>query len=475
MKFRLPAWLWLAAIIVVVAFAGYLYSPYAGDDLVYAGIRADSVFDYPRVAAGHWLSTNGRLGDKLLIPFLAAPRPLLALVCALALGLMYVYAVLCARVRGFAAVALVAALALVLPWWDSMYQFCCQFNYVWPSAFVLIAFSLVNKSATLGRLQVVLSAVFCFFAGMMHEAAGVPLCFGWLVMIAAKKCRPHRRQWLLLGAFAVGTFCSIVSPGLWARFGAMSDPDDAALPLLFKSDAVAVFLWVTILVCLLFRQGRDAVRRLFDSPLGVFAIAAAASAAVSVASGIVGRSGWFAELYALIALAGWASMYFIFRHRSPTVILSVIVAAQAVGVAVCQVRLGREYREFEEAYTSAQSGVVYMDCTRDTDIPWWTLGRLRGVPDPDDLYLLYCLSQYRHPAGAWPVVVPSEVRTAVAGRLQNGDILCDTLPPSVRYISFSPGQPQVGLVEIDGREWTAQRVGHLYHLSPRIIDPGDRF
>lgn len=469
-------WLWLIAVIAVSAFVGFLYAPFAGDDLSFLYQKTDSLLDYPRWAARHYLGTNGRMGDKLLMLFFYVPRWLMAAACAAIVGLMYWLAVKCSRASSpLAAIVLVAAMAFGLPWWDSMVLFCCQFNYIWSSAIVLLAVYLIYKCESFGRLSMSVSAVVCLVAGMMHEAAALPLCIGWVIMFVAGRFRPSRHQWVLLVAFGLGSILTLLSPALWSRAASLSAPDDTPLLLLLKSCPVAVLLWIVIAVCLTFRKGREALLRLFDSHMGVFAIAAAASTAISVASGIVGRSGLYAELYSMIAFIGWLSMY-----RSPSctplaLLLGALVAAQAVGVAVWQVRLGREYREFEDAYMSAPSGVVYMDCTRDTDIPWWTLGRLRGVPDPDDLYLLYCLSQYRHPAGAWPVIVPSEVRTATAGRLQNGDILCDTLPPSVRYISFSPGQPQVGLVEIDGREWTAQRVGHLYHLSPRIIDPGDRF
>lgn len=477
----------LTAIIAVASFVCFLYMPGGGDDFLFLSVVSgpdaviNGLLDYPRWAAVHWLTCNGRMGDRLLTPMLAAPRWLMALACAMAVALMYWASVRCVRGAGrFWHVVLIGVMSFALPWWDSMNLFCCQFNYIWPSAFVLSAFLLVMRGRAMSGLPLVLSVLFCALAGNMHEAASGPLVAGVAVMIVTRRLRPDRTQWILLAAFAFGALLCIGAPSIWMRFNESGTPDDPCFPLLLKSDVIAAFLWVLIAVFMTFAAGRRAVVRLFSSPFGALAVASLFSMAISLVSGIVGRSGWFAELYAMIVLTGWASMYMKPRLRAVQFIIAGLVAAQIIGVAVWQVRLGREYRDFENRYRSSADGIVFGDYTKDNEIPLWTLGRLRGVPDADDMYLLHCLAECKHPFGSWPVIVPAEVSellplAADTVETSGGDILLKTLPAGGRQLHGFADDPDVSVVDYDGREMVVQPVRGAYFLSPRIHDPGDRF
>lgn len=479
-------WFWLVAAIAVTSFFTFLFTPFNGDDWAYKmafegpDAKMDSWLSYPRWCGSHWLTTNGRIGNYLAPALMAATPFIRAVLCALAIWLMYWSSVILSGVRkGFLPILLIAMAALGLPWWDAMYIFDCQLNYIWTTALVTSAFIVILNSHITKNSSLIFAFLLCGAAGISHEAASAPLIAAFVIWSLYNRSWPEKNQLILLAAFLTGTILVLFAPGIILRNSADHTPDDQLLPLLLKSDPAAILLWLTITALATFRTGREAVYKLMRSNTGIFALASLFSAIISAYSGIVGRTGWFAEIYAFIAITGWLHMYCRPKWTVASLILSAIITAQGTACAVLQYDLQKESDEFERQYIESDNGLIFIDCTRDNDIPWWTLGRLRGVPDADDAFNLFAFARYHGRSGQWPVIMPIEARNHIplkAGSnyvLGNGDILTTQLPDTRTALSFE-GHP-VKTTIINSRIMTVQEVPGGYYLAPLITDPGDRY
>ena len=192
----------MTVFITAVYFVAYLYTPYNGDDLyqlgvfddggVHGGSRKWHVWgDMLRWVWAHWNSVNGRMSDIMHYFFLGAlPRWSNALINACSVGGMFWLAVMLVRMAGggfgrMKAVALVGALAFVLPWWDSTMCYAVVRNYVLGSVAVMLWLYLFFYMGMSWRgWTAALSVVYSFVAGGMHEAASPPLVCGLAVWVA---------------------------------------------------------------------------------------------------------------------------------------------------------------------------------------------------------------------------------------------------------------------------------------------------
>ena len=448
-----------------------LFTPYSGDDWVYCDAAAGrNLFGWIANGFGHWLTTNGRLANIGFTPLLIAPKWLLAAVCGFFAALMYAEAARAAKVLrlcgGFA--VLTALLAVALPWWDSMWMFDCQFNYVFAAALCLWAVRMMWHAPQKAVWRW-LAAAGCFAAGMMHEAASLPLCVAGAVYLWAGGRRPDK---LLAAAFAIGTAVVTFSPGIWMRAAGEHEADAPLLILLIESDLAAALVAGGLLVAAVAK--RAALRRFLATSTGLFAVAAVVSMAISLASGIVGRSGWFAEVYAFIVIIALINKQL---ERIPAAVSAVIVLAALTpqaAVMAYQPKAAAEYERYEQAYAQSPDGVVFIDYTRDGEWPALALNRNRGVLDPDDRYLHQTLARHYGADKPLPVVLPTEAQgVSTDSILRCGDIITTALPSDA--ITRADG---LRLCRRAGRELVIQpycRAGlQLYHLSPRQLDPGDR-
>lgn len=448
-------------------------TPFSGDDWVYYDAAVGrNLLGWIANGVGHWLTTNGRLANIGFTPLLVAPKWLLSAVCAFFAALMYAEAARATKVKrlcgGFA--LMVALLTIALPWWDSMWMFDCQFNYVFAAAFCLWAVRMMwhaPQKAVWHRL----AAVGCFAAGMMHEAASLPLCIAGAVYLWAGGRRPDKP---LAIAFALGTAVVTFSPGIWMRAAEATPPDDTLFNLLIYSDLAAAFVTIGLLSMAVSAKHRQRLRQLLATPAGLFAIAAVVSMVISLASGIVGRSGWFAEIYAFIVIISFCRRWLDRVALAATLVVLAIPLIQLLFVWVTQSAAYDEYQQYEQEYSKSPDGVVYIDYTRDDQWPALALNRIRGVLDPDDSYLHLTLRNHLDPAKPLPVLLPTEAQGVNSdSTLRCGDIITTTLPPDATTRADG-----LILCHRNGRQWVIQpyRHGshHLYHLSPRQQDPGDR-
>lgn len=462
---KVPGWQWLLLGLALVSFFMYLWTPMYSDDLVYKGYfsgvspRYGSWTDFPRHVAAHYLYANGRLVDKFMPLFMNLPGWLLAGLSALGWWSMCFFSIRASGAsRGCVPFVLTGAFVLLLPWWDYMCLFVMQCNYVWVTALVMASFSAVfSAGENMGGRRLAGLAFLCFVAGMSHEGAAVPLLFGYIVYLAINRRMPGMNRRILMTAFAAGALATMLSPGMWGRVkadGAMSAAE--ALNLVLVSEPVVVALWAGIVLALPFRRGRALLAEAFRGSAGVLLYATLAGAPIILASGMNGRSGWFVTVYALVAVASVAAKYVSRPLRGLQWAIGILLIAQGAGMAWIQRRLYREYMEFEEAYVASPDGVVRGDFTMDDELPVWTLHRLRGVPDGDDLYLRETLCDYFRTDSVAPTVIF----------------------PSTRIVTELPE----GVTEVNCRGiriWIAadsavyQPLGNAYTEERRIIDPGD--
>lgn len=471
-------------VIAVCSFFVFLWSPFQGDDLSYKSVFQgaapiyDSWLKYPRWVARHWVYSNGRMSNYLIPLLLVLPKIAVAFIFTIVISLMYLLSILSLNTRNDWSFILMVILFFLLPWWDSMFIFDCQTNYVWASVGVLaIYLILVGKIS----LNIFLATLICFIGGMMHEAASASLAAGIIAFMLINRHKPDRYQAQCMVAFFCGAILTVFSPGIIFRAAERLIYDDPLPILLFKSDLVAILLWLGIILIALIPRLRILLKSIFQTPLCILAVGSLIGIIISGFSGIIGRSGWFAELFAMIVLVSLIGT----RIKCPRILSYIVLIAitvVSVSCVVYQHRIWKDFEELEKVYSTSDTPIVYLDGVRDTDIPVvLTFNRLRGLPDPDDTYLLYCMAQYYRHDDLCPVILPTEVKkyltTGFQGeyvQLNNGDRLLKTLPPDSREVSsLRDGLPLMTVV-LDGTEWVIKPIDQYYHLSPRIIDPGDR-
>lgn len=464
-------WQWTLLLISVSAFFVFLWSPYQGDDLAYrsafqgANPAYDSWLYYPIWAARHWLHSNGRLANLMTPALFALPRPIVVILCTTALWLMYRLSIKIAG-EDNSPMILIAGIFFLLPWWDSIFIFDCQTNYVWSSVAILAIYIILYEK----DYPLWLGIPVCFLGAMMHESATVSLIAGIIGYVVINKWRPDKNHSILICFLCAGAIFTIFAPGIILRASSEKVPNDPWLWLLLKSDFIALFLWIIIIYFSFSPKNRKKLSFIFKTPLCVLAIGAFVEMIISVQSGIVGRSGWFAELFAIIVLVRWLG----FRDN-PIIssgILTLILQV-AISCPIWQFKVWKDFKNFEKEYTESSDGIVFLDAIRDTDIPTvLTLNRMRGLPDPDDSYLRWCYALYYRKDMKFPVIIPKEAKGMTNDTiLSNGDIVLTKFPENVR---LTKDEPQVTLTQINGMDYVIQPFDDMFHLSPRIIDPGDR-
>lgn len=497
------------AYITIACAVVYWFMQYSGDDLSYLsafhGLNGcatgyyDAVTDFfPRWVVRHWVYVNGRFSNNLFaLSALWFPRIVNVAVVALATGTMIWLLIKLSRFRDGSVAGkmlLIAIIAFALPWWDSFMVYDVVYNYVVASVLVLgIAGVFLYRRNWISTASKSMLALWCcvsLLAGGMHEAASVPMLVAMVVYLWWTNgfVTLGKNERLVGWCFVAGAAWCFFSPGIWSRLGADVEPDDVLWLLLLKSDFLPLMLYVFLGFKACTRLGRRELKERAKTPWVVFAVASVGAFLFSAVSGIVGRSGWFASLYALIALFMWGNMSD-WRLSGAVgnvaaILLAGLIAVHYFEFAKWQVRLGNEAKRLIDLYARSQSGNVYMDTTPDTDVPVWVLGKTRGVPDADDYYQKICFDGYFGGGDKKLVVLPVEIkgiRPDAVGNgimLGNGDRVTRELPENTYRHKISREAGELLLHNEGEREYVVTPFSYygarLYHITPRIIDPGDR-
>lgn len=368
--------------VVLLNIVVFYYTPLYGDDLTYKSFfegpstRWTGPLGWLRWLWMHWNSINGRLGNFVIIPLLALPQGLRAVVAAGFLGLFFwAPCRLVARFTGrraqVATMAMTALLVAGMPWYDSMCLFIGQTNYVWAGAFVIMALLLLMRRRPV-RYRMA-AALFCAVAGAFHEAAGLPVAVGLVVYNVLNRRRPTDR--LLTAFFIAGALFATLAPGIIARAGNPREPDASPLMIALTSD------WAVILMLGAAALTRQSGLRLRRSPLLILFVAAVVSGVISVLSTYEGRSGMFAQLFALtfltafygarVRLSQWGGRLVI----AAGIVLPLVV--ESVTALECR-RLWPAHQRLLELYLASPDGsFVFEEATEPSPV-----AMLRPYPAP---------------------------------------------------------------------------------------------
>lgn len=439
-----------------------------GDDLAYAATfkGTDPYYDgnlmyYPRWVLRHWYLVNGRLGNYAA-PFVTIlPAFLRAALVGAGIWALFYMAVKASRLpSGWGPCGLLAAMAFGLPWWDAFTLIDVHANYTWSAVLVLIFYVLFTGRR---HVNVWLGGAVSVLAGCCHEAAGLPVLCAVILLFIINRRSPDRYHCLLLICFGAGVAAEVLSPGLLGRAASNRQPDDTPFWLLLKSDIIALVLWCAIAIAAVFRAGRRYLAAFFREPVSILAWAALASSVISASTGIVGRSGFFAEVFALIVIFNRASL--IFHKKAPvlSLVLTALVFVQLGTVVAWQWRYGGEQREAYAGYLDSTDGVVYMHITPDDAQPAWiTLNIPHGVPDSDDLYNNYAMTLF-HPEGIWPYIIdPDDAELRARDSITEPMHRIDNPWHEIYYIRR------------EGALFTVEPFGDCFLVRRLVLDPGDR-
>lgn len=465
----------LISVVWAVASAGF---PFIGDDLFFS-LRASELpgglLDVPRNMASKFLSNNGRLGDisnALWLYFL--PRQGLNILCGAFLLLLYMVVIKASGARTLLSrVLLIAVICMGLTWWDLFLMFVIQINYIWGAALAVFTIMiLLDREAS--RTLKIIAALIAFPAAAWHEMAGSPLAAGLIVWLLYDRRRLRslsRTDKTIIVLFLIGSLIPYLSPMLWGRLGSGNTPDDSYLMILLKSNYLPLGLTVAA-ICMPRR-----VAKLMSSPWLVWAVAAWISMLVSPLGGVLGRSGWFGQIYALIAL--WPllkvdSWQFKFSGWLTAVIAAVIVIHNYEFLHWQCIR-NSELHSIIDSFRAHPDRPVYIDLTGYEDVPAIVVGK-SAQPLTNEYF------NYRHSPGNryfdgryLLTILPTAIKSVDLGELKGlksvGDgYICDSLPVDTDSEGWFDSR--------DGREWIAVEFSRdnrsLYYIAPRRFIPGLR-
>lgn len=383
----------------------YCVSGLGGDDWAYMCVfgRADGfaaegtqllrdTILYPAI---HWMRANGRCANYLA-PFLLGFLPLWAVHLVLACGAMAL-SVLATRLAGAwhqrqrASAGALASLGVMflLPWGDEMFTVDVALNYMFASAMIL---GFVWAATSSRHFNGAALCALGFMAGMMHEAGGAPVVIAattyFLVHRARWKSLPRSKKaaWLCFGA---GALAVTSSPGIWMRAIATAAGGRHwhMWESLLYSAPLAIVLIAVLGVIFISRCLKPWLKAAMSGPTWLFAVAAIAAVPFVAVADYVGRVGWFAQLYAMIALLRLLPAHKSNKDESITgnaacIAAALLITAHSLLTIPVLAREGRLTRDIDrQARTAAHDrpAIVYVDFPQVTAQPWYTWGKLRSI------------------------------------------------------------------------------------------------
>lgn len=492
----------------------YLYTLLVGDDLNYANVFSDAnglgngYYSYETLTSflhNHYNDTNGRFGNLLLtlaisyVP-LWLSEVLSGLMVALMTGLILYFAGLYpGRGRGLAAVSVAAFIAVFFPWYDYFDIIDVSFNYVWAAVFALGFMVLMKRDVSLPRNVPGATPVFlfCLFAGAFHEALALPMCAGLLYVVIVKRAYTPaalrmlgRNRAAYLVAFVTGSVIPAISPGLWMRFFSADKAADADMGMLILVSAPLALVFMLLILCeLLTHVGRRRLRSYFMSEKSFWFVAAVCSLPIIAAGGIIGRSGFFAQIFALIAILQYLHPWTYIRvPRKVAAVgaaaITLLVVAQMVALCVIHRDAYMAGCRIYSEYARSADGIVYCDQPDESQRPLWAWSRVRNLHIDDDFTVYALQRRYNH---SHPLVLLPECARGID--LNSLDSTAEVRLSSAGTIV---GAIPAGAIMPDSTHWTRPTVGYtadrshiimpiprpgrpdLYYIAPRIILFGDK-
>ncbi len=482
------------------ALVSYFYT-YTGDDLMYRLSWEQFYKDitgYPLFAFRHWRGSNGRMANILNPLWLSGIHQwLFAVLSGFMTWKFFRGMIDAARFPDKSVVGQVVMIAIVVfcfTWWDAiMTVYVLPLNYIWSVAFVMFFTELLCNFRTTERLaawKLVLICIFSAICGGMHEALTAPLLCGIAayLYIVRNEFRLNRLQWIMLWSFAAGVLFVVSSPGIWSRFGHVSSDGVSGGIVVLTSAYLTLLMIVWLAVGMAIKPMRENMLRLARTPWIVFVVASIVSLAFCAVSGIIGRTGWFSQLFAVIAVFYYYNAVGLRIRRSfAAVVTSVVLMALVVHYAELlrqQHVMGNELKTALDKYEQSPDGVIYMDYTRDSQQRPWALRKARGIPDPSatEMYYINSITKY-YGEGRQFIVLPKTLERVDAREISGIMNLGNEYYVTDRALAsgWDTLRADASDVALYFPQW-GRRDGYavvpfykdsrrLYLLSPREIDP----
>ena len=387
----------LAALFFVFCFLMTYFTPLFTDDLSYSyyykewltGRAPFPGFEpWLKLFVTHFEGINGRFGDKLLLGYLILPKAIQALMSATAsLGI-----VVGASKLAFGSISknpvkstlMLLTIAIIMPWYDTMWQACMIVNYIFGSAIGLWAIYLFfresNSDTHHNMWQYIGVLLLGFLAGSWHECLTFIMAPGILIYLIWLRRLDKFKIFLLTGLILGGVFI-ISCPGFWVRY-------DHSVRVLSMRHAENIFYYANaalliLLACpavLSFVKLRNRYSRAEKAYIVAAAIAMLLNAFIFVSNLGMPRALWYGQLIAIVGL--WIIIKPIgLRKAWRKIGYSLLIAATVFFIthmAVCviwQIKLHREYNDIIALYMKSPSGDVFYDQTAAESLPWIAFGR----------------------------------------------------------------------------------------------------
>ncbi len=412
MNSRLPL---ITALIVGLAYVWLSFQIVPlGDDLNFPNYYREVIgrdMGWLKFPGLHFLWSNGRLSDMLQpLWLLFMPAWLRALTVGATAGALCIVVPKAARLHSPAdnllIMFMIAMIVFTLRWdaiWMENVAFFC---YVFPAVMVICAMLLWQNIPHSGWRRW-LAIIFGFVAMTLHEAACAPVMAGMAIyLIITRRHTGHRNQLPMTVAMFAGAILSLCSPPAWQRLSPPFVPEPITTILGGSAFYVLILLIVILFMAIL---KPSALKRLAQSEWIIWVVSALGSTVFMIAAGYGGRTGWFAQIYALIAL-GWLVRNYRYRGLAWQYIIMILVTAHVTLLCVAQTRLSAETREVLEQYRRSPDGIVYSDQPGDNAMPFYLLGKTHGLPDADDVYYLREIARDNHRGDTLMTVLPIHAR-----------------------------------------------------------------
>ena len=336
----------------------------------------------------HFLTVNGRFGDKLLIGYLLLPKWLDALIAsATSIGFM-LFGVRIAlgspQRHPILATLLVVAFIICLPWWDSMFLGCMAVNYILASFWGLWALAIYFRPTKDPHHNVVATyagaLLLGFLAGSWHECFTFIVAPGLILYPFITKRLSKLQLCILIGGI-LGAVFIISNPGFWVRYDNQMhflSMRDSMYILEFCNLSLLFLVLFPILIC--FKKTRQLYTRRDIGIMSACVIALPINIVIFSSNLGLPRALWFGVILGLIGLAilakpikltriqrvvslefTWALVFFCIIHFAVTV--------------HAQYRIDREFKEVTTRFHDSADGIIFYDEVATKDVPWLALNR----------------------------------------------------------------------------------------------------
>lgn len=341
-----------------------------------------------RTIRAHFYGINGRLGDKLLIGYILMPKWLSASITSLStVGFMLLAAYIATgncRRHSLLSTALVVALILSLPWYDTMFLNCMAVNYIIAALLGMAALAIYFRAPEIiGRhpcMKCMTAFAIGFLAGSWHECFTFIFAPGLIAYPLFVRRINSMQRAVLTGGILGGIFI-LCNPGFWNRYDNqmhLMTMKNAVWVLYYANASLALFIAYPI--CLSIKRIR---RRYTRQDLGIMTtcvIALALNILIFISNLSLPRVLWFGMAGGYIGLA------VILRPFSPGKrlrLLSYIVVLGGVifcllhfiAAVVLQRKIDMEYKTVIGMYRKSEDGTVFYTEKASKEIEFLTLAR----------------------------------------------------------------------------------------------------